>query len=199
VHVRPLRRKGRTILLAALLILVLPAGAVGADPRAPRVAPDEGRSTRGAESKLTGPLSEAQGRQAAFVEFAKPAAADAYATALPKGRAAARDAARKARAAANTTSTAVVKEVRADDSRAREIYRTSNAVAGVAVFADADSLRELAARPDVVSISSLVPKRLSNASAAGLTRVLASWQDLGLFGDDMRVGVVEPGPAGSAL
>jgi subtilisin family serine protease len=188
------RRGLLTSLLVSVLAITLPASALAADPTlAPGVPADEGRSIEGASSKLTGPLSEAKGRQAVFVELKRTAAVDAFEKALPAGKAAARQAARDARAATNRTSAAVVTELRADDTRARQLFRTTNALAGVAVIADAESIRELAARPDVVSISALVPKRVNNANAAVLTRVLESWQDLGLFGDGMTVGVIDTG------
>ena len=153
----------------------------------------DGRSTAGVETKLSLPLSKATGPQTVFVRFTKTSAADASAAAQPAGAAAAKQAAKSARAAANWTSSSVVGELRTSDRKAHELYRTSNAVTGVAVVADADSIRALAARTDVAKISVLVPKKLSNAHAAVLTRVLDTWQDLGLFGDDMRVGVIDTG------
>jgi len=193
VHRRS-RRGLLTSLLVTFLVIALPASALAADPTLePGVPAADGRSPEGVESKLTGPISEATGRQAVFIELEKAAAADAFTKALPAGKPAARQAARNARLAANRTSAAVVTQLRGDDRTARELYRTSNAIAGVAVVGDADSIRELAARPDVLSISAIVPKRIHNASAAVLTRVLQSWQDLGLFGDGMTVGVIDTG------
>ena len=75
----------------------------------------------------------------------------------------------------------------------RRIFRTTNAVAGVAVSGDAASVRALAVRSDVVSISPLVPKKVENAHAARLTNVLKAWQDLGVFGNGVRVGVIDTG------
>jgi subtilisin family serine protease len=193
VEYRRSRRGLRASLLVALVAIALPAGAFGADPLAPVVPAAEVPSLEGVESRLRGLLSSANGPQTVFVEFAKSSAADAYQAALPKGKNAAKRAAQEARRAADAASTAAIQELRASDRAARELYRTTNAVAGVAVVADADSLRELAARPDVVSISALVVKRHTNASAAVLTRVLQSWQDLGVFGEGIRLGVIDSG------
>jgi subtilisin family serine protease len=200
----------RTTLLAALLSVLTPAITAGAGPRLAEAAPTaDGRSAvgvdaaavpsrlgevaRGALTKIPARLAQASGRISVFVELAKRPAADAYRAALPGGREAARQAARLARQDAGRTATAVVGQLRTSDRSTSVLYRTSNSIAGVAVVAEAASLRELAARPDVASIAPLVPKRLDNASAAVLTEVLDSWQDLGLFGDGIEVGVIDTG------
>jgi subtilisin family serine protease len=193
-HPRP-RQAFRTIALVALLALVMPAVTAGSGPLLAPAAPiADGRPvTDSLSAKVAAPLARANGRRAAFVEFTKLAAADAFKAALPNGRAAAKAAARLARQAAGQTTGAVVTELRAGDAAATVLYRTTNAVTGVGVVADARSLRALAARADVRAISMIVPKKLTNASAAVLTEVVASWQDLGLFGDGMDVGIIDSG------
>ena len=187
------RRALQATLFVAIVSLIVPMQAAARDPLSKPAPRADGRSTAGVETKLSLPLSKAKGPQTVFVQFTKTSAADAAAAAQPAGAAAAKQAAKSARAAANRTSSSVVGELRTSDRKARELYRTSNAVTGVAVVADADSIRALAARTDVAKISVLVPKKLTNAHAAVLTRVLDTWQDLGLFGDHMRVGVIDTG------
>ena len=192
VHRRS-RRGLLTSLLVAFMVIVLPASALAADPTLePGVPAADGRSTEGVTSKLAGPISEATGRQAVFIELEKAAAADAFAKALPTGKVAARQAARNARTAANRTSAAVVTQLRSDDGTARELFRTNNAVAGVAVVGDADSIRKLAARPDVLSISRS-SRSASQRERRGPDPRPPSWQDLGMFGDGMTVGVIDTG------
>jgi subtilisin family serine protease len=188
------RRRFGTTFVALLLTLVMPSMTAGAGPAlAPSAPTAPGRQpTDALSAKVAAPIGRANGLRAAFVEFNRQAAADAFAGALPGGREAARAAARLARQVAGQTTTAVVTDLRADGA-AVELYRTSNAVTGVGVIADAASLRQLAARADVRSITMITPKRLTNASAAVLTRVLNTWQDLGLTGDGITVGVIDSG------
>jgi subtilisin family serine protease len=189
------RRPLRPALLVVLSLLVLPGTALGADPPLAEPAPKSGGPlfSGGLVAKVSPRLATASGTVAAFVQLTTPSAGTAFTSALPKGRVAARQAATVARRQSDGTATAVVRELRGRDKAATELYRISNAVAGVAVIADADSLRALAARPDVERIATIVPKRIINSNAAVLTRVLTTWQDLGLFGDGMRVGVIDTG------
>ena len=180
------RRSGRRLLTAVItgvLAIALAAPSFGApkqEPAAPGVTPQAGRSTEGRTVKVVGRLNAAKGPTAAFIELATTPAVDA---ADPDA----------AKAQSDDTSDAVVADVESKDASAQELYRTSNAVPGVAVIADAETLREISARGDVKSVRTLVPKRFDNAEAAQLTRVLNVWQDLGLFGDGMKVGIIDTG------
>jgi subtilisin family serine protease len=58
---------------------------------------------------------------------------------------------------------------------------------------DASALPALAARPDVVRISAIVPKHPSNAHTAQLTKVLNAWEDLGATGAGIKIGVIDTG------
>jgi subtilisin family serine protease len=191
------RRTVRSALLVTSIATLVGAPDVGAQedplPPAPAVEADIGRSPEGRALKYSGSLAEAEGRISVFVRLTPQSAADAYDAALTNGRAAAKRAARAARAEASITADAVVDELQAVDGAATELYRTSNAVAAVAVVGDAADIRALAERPDVVRIARIVPKRLNNESAAVLTRVLQTWQDLGLVGEGMDVGIIDSG------
>ncbi|MDQ2845132.1 MAG: S8 family serine peptidase [Actinomycetota bacterium] len=59
--------------------------------------------------------------------------------------------------------------------------------------ADLTAIKAIAARSDVVKITPIVPKTIDNAGAAQFTRVLDTWQSEGLFGDGVRVGIIDTG------
>ena len=186
----------------AVLAAALAAGFTGAGsamsqpdnlaPAAPR--PDKSISESAvAGGKLSPRLNSAKGRVTAFVELAETPAVDAYNTDLRRGKAAAKASARAARAKVDRKAQSVLATLHGKDRAAKELYRTSNAVPGITVTADAAKLRELASSPDVRSIRLAVPKKVENAGAAVLTRVLDTWQSTGKFGEDVRVGIIDTG------
>lgn len=189
------RSSVRATWLVALLMLILPASTVsGADPRSPSAPVSRFNLNAGPlAAKVSPRISKASGPIAAFVEFSQLPAADAFDASLPVSSAAAKNAARAARLGSQRTADSVVSELRSKDSKVRQLYRTTNAASGVAVIADGASLRALAARPDVVSVYALIPKRLANSSAAVLTRVVNSWQSLGVLGTNVKLGVIDSG------
>ncbi|MDQ2740493.1 MAG: S8 family serine peptidase [Actinomycetota bacterium] len=73
------------------------------------------------------------------------------------------------------------------------LWRVSNAVPGVAIAATEEALQSLAARPDVVKISALVPKKVTNANTAQLVKALNTWHDVGNTGAGVKVGVIDTG------
>lgn len=90
-------------------------------------------------------------------------------------------------------STEISAAARALDPAARTIFEVGNAVPGVGLVADSTALRALADRPDVVSVSAIIPKIPANAGAAALTGVVQSWHDLGATGRGVRIGVIDTG------
>jgi subtilisin family serine protease len=92
-----------------------------------------------------------------------------------------------------STASAVIKQAKNADRKATTLYSVTNALPGVALTANRATLKALAARPDVVKISTIVPKHLLNAHTAQLTRVLNTWQDTGLTGDGVKVGIIDTG------
>ncbi len=54
-------------------------------------------------------------------------------------------------------------------------------------------MKALAERSDVVKITPLVPKTISNSSAAQLTKVLNTWQSTGVTGAGVKVGIIDTG------
>ncbi|PWD49971.1 hypothetical protein C8046_04030 [Serinibacter arcticus] len=74
------------------------------------------------------------------------------------------------------------------------LYTATNGLAGVAVSADADALRALAERDDVVSVRPIVPKeRQSNAGIDLFTGSTASWQNAGITGEGQTIAVIDSG------
>ena len=179
--------------LGLLASLAAPVGAAGPKRSADAASPDRITIPKGLVTKIPRTMLAAHGRVTAFVQLTTKGAADAYTAALPTSKVAAKTAALAARSATNTRVNDVVADLKTTDRAAREIFRTSNAISGFGVVADAADLRRLAARPDVVSIARIVPKTLGNAHAAVLTKVLNTWQNTGFFGDGVRVGIIDSG------
>ena len=147
----------------------------------------------GLRGKLSPRLVSAAGRTTVFVELTQQAAVDAFNAQRAAGKDRAREAANNARGAVAGLVDAVLGQLRSLDAGTRVLYSTANAVAGVVVRADAAKIRELAARPDVASIRTVVPKTRGNAGAAQLTNTLTAWQRTGRLGDGVRVGIIDDG------
>ncbi len=103
------------------------------------------------------------------------------------------DAALARKTAIESTAKAVATQAKTKDRAATTLYSVTNALPGVALTADQATLKALAARSDVVKISTIVPKHPDNAHTAQLTRVLNTWQDTGLLGDGITVGIIDTG------
>ncbi|WP_028050608.1 S8 family serine peptidase [Cellulomonas sp. URHD0024] len=75
----------------------------------------------------------------------------------------------------------------------KQIATLTNLVAGTLVTGDAARVRNLASSPDVVAVYRVIPKSLDNAHSVEFTRALATWQDTGVTGEGVRIGVVDTG------
>ena len=85
-------------------------------------------------------------------------------------------------------------------SGAQVLYTTHNAVRGVAVRGDAESIRALASRSDVEKISPILPKYRQNAGAAIDAGSLATWTGTtnpagagGYTGKGVKIAVIDSG------
>ena len=85
-------------------------------------------------------------------------------------------------------------------SGAQVLYTTHNAVRGVAVRGDAESIKALANRPDVEKISPILPKYRQNAGAAIDAGSLATWTGTtnpagagGYTGKGVKIAVIDSG------
>ena len=189
------RRSSAAVFLVASATTFLGApSAADPDPLAEGI-PTAKVNPAGPAGKLAPRLGAATGRTTAFIELAQAPAVDAYnaerAKGAPPGQA--RGAANAAKANVRTLVGSVLGQLRARDASTKVLFQTANAVAGVVVTADAAKIRELAQRPDVVSIRTIVPKTRGNASADQLTNTVAAWQQSGRFGDGVRIGVIDDG------
>lgn len=136
------------------------------------------------------------GPVSAFVEFAKRPAVDVYneqSTRAGGNREQAKQKAREAAADIGRTADTLSGALKTRDSNAHLVYTTTNAVAGMVIHADAEAIRELAAKPEVQSIRPVVPKTRTNASALQVTKTLTAWQNTGKLGDKVRIGIIDDG------
>jgi subtilisin family serine protease len=191
-----------TTSLAVLTCVITGPSATAADPADSPSAvpvpiappPDPGTITN--TEKFNGALQRApRGVQRVFVELSGKGALQASTEASSRGLAAAdaRSSADSEKEAIAATSDSVVTAAKAVDPGAEQLFQVSNAVPGIGLQATTDALAALATRPDVVKISALVPKKFDNAGAAQLTKVLDTWQSLGVTGDGVKVGIIDTG------
>ena len=183
--------------LTALLVtsgIAAPAATAQDLPLADGVAPAK-IAASALQGKLSPRLNAAGGKITAFVELAKKPAVDAFNAEQGKGSGTekAKQAAKAAKADTAGAVDSVIGQLKAADSSARLVAQTFNAAAGAVVMADAAKTRELAKRPDFVSVRTVVPKTRSNSSAAQLTNTLSAWQQTGRTGDGIRIGVIDDG------
>lgn len=186
---------GTALLVSALGLSAMPAHAAPAADGPATPVPAASHRVQLPTGKL-GPLDRGDGaRHAVFVQFRGKGAAQVSARALDDGRtkAAARRAAIARQGAVAVRATSVLQTARSHDSRVRRLFQVSNALPGMAIEATGPALRAVAARSDVKKVTPLVPKTVSNAGAAQLTRVLDTWRDLGNTGRGVRIGVIDTG------
>jgi subtilisin family serine protease len=189
-------RSAAVLFATALVASPVVASAQGAsDPLAPPVPNAKGLPASALETKVPGKLAGVTGTVTAFVELDRKPAVDAFTEKQNQGagKEAAKQAAKAAKGDVAQTVDQVVGQLRTQDSRTRELFRTANGVPGVVVTADAAKIRELANRPDVKSVHTVVPKTRTNANTVQLTKTLNVWQQYGKFGDNTRIGIIDTG------
>lgn len=140
-----------------------------------------------AEPAPAGPAS------AVFVEFDQPSALQEYAERRGQGAALARGAAKAARSLIAEVTNELLSDLFRGAEDTSEIFRTSNAIAGVAVEATPQMARELAARPGVRSVRRITPARVSNADGDQLGRAVNAWRQTGRLGTGVRIGIIDTG------
>ena len=149
-----------------------------------------------ASTKFSGSLRRApRGVQQVFVELSGRSALQASTETLSKGMPAAdaRGSADSQKSAIAAVSDSVVTAAKAVDPAAEQLFQVGNVVPGIGLRATTDALQSLAARSDVVKISSLIPKKFDNAGAAQLTKVIDTWRSLGVTGEGVKVGIIDTG------
>ncbi|WP_299166448.1 S8 family serine peptidase [uncultured Arthrobacter sp.] len=81
----------------------------------------------------------------------------------------------------------------AAEASASQLYTTTNTIPGVAIQGDAEAIRALAARPDVVKITGIVPKTPGNKGADIDTRSLNAWTERDETGEGVTIAVLDTG------
>ncbi|WP_245847737.1 S8 family serine peptidase [Lentzea kentuckyensis] len=178
---------------AITTLLIAPATAQAqSEPLAQPVKGAHGLDAKALQLKVSPRLNGA-GKVTAFVALDRKPAVDAFDEKKSQGKEAAKQAAKQAKNDVAATVDQVVGQLRTADTSTKEVYRTSNGVPGVVVKADAQKVRELAQRQDVLAVYPVVPKKRQNSNAVQLTRTLNVWQQYGKLGDDVRVGIIDTG------
>ncbi|WP_372698567.1 S8 family serine peptidase [Arthrobacter sp. JSM 101049] len=142
--------------------------------------------------KVSGPMVSKKGEVTAYVQFSGEGAFEAtQPESVARG---------KSKPVKNE---AKVKQIRknikaqgaaaAKASDAEVVYTTTNALPGVALRGDADALRALAKRPDVVKITAIVPKTPTNKGSVVDTKALNAWTALDETGEDVTIAVLDTG------
>lgn len=78
-------------------------------------------------------------------------------------------------------------------SKSKVVYTTTNALPGVALRGDADALRALSKRSDVVKITAVVPKSPTNKGSVIDTKALNAWSGLDQTGEGVTIAVLDTG------
>ena len=192
-----LGRVGWAVLVTSTVIattISTSAMATAADPDPTGPAPAKSATPGGPDalrSKLHGLDRSTRGRQTVFVQLSGAGSAD-VAQANPQ------DSTDKAevkerRADVARQSNAVLTTAKAEDTRAARLYTTANAIPGLAIRLDQDGIKAVAARSDVVKVSRITPKHLTNANAAALTKAYDTWKYTGNLGEGVKIGVIDSG------
>jgi subtilisin family serine protease len=179
---------------AITTLLIAPATAQAqSEPLAQPVEGAHGLDAKALQLKVSPRLNSAAGKVTAFVALDRKPAVDAFDEKKSQGKEVAKQAAKQAKSDVAATVDQVVGQLKTADTSTKEVYRTSNGVPGVVVKADAQKVRELAQRQDVLAVYPVVPKKRQNSNAVQLTRTLNVWQQYGKLGDDVRVGIIDTG------
>ncbi|MGH3936734.1 MAG: S8 family peptidase, partial [Pseudonocardiaceae bacterium] len=199
-----LRRRGRSCSAVVVLALTVTASIVAGSPASGQPAtaqlavgllPAAGMAPGPLRGKVSPRLDAAKGPVAVFVELAQPSAVDVFQAERGAGRppAAAALAASAAKGQVGQAADRVLGTLRHRGAGVHELFRTANAVPGLAVIADGEVIRGVAGSSDVRSVRTIIPKTTMNSSAVLLTRTLRAWQQTGWLGDGVRIGIIDDG------
>jgi len=138
-------------------------------------------------------LAQATGTVTAFVELTTPSGVEVAADGGSPAQ---------VRAAASRTQDVAADVVPAEATGAgartaaaqpQRLATVTNLVSGALVLGDAAQLRALADDDDVRSVRLVAERTLDNAAQVEFTRALATWQDTGVLGTDVTVGIIDTG------
>ncbi|WP_237201922.1 S8 family serine peptidase [Rothia nasimurium] len=144
------------------------------------------------EQVLTPSMKAAQGTVSVFVQFKGKGA---YESTQPAAVLQGKQAPVEAQAEVQAIAAAVEKQGRsvAAETGATVLYTAHNSLRGVAIRGDAEKIRELASRSDVVMISPIVSKTPSNTGTVIDTQAIASWQQTGYTGKGVKIAIIDTG------
>ncbi|MGH3787926.1 MAG: S8 family peptidase [Pseudonocardiaceae bacterium] len=147
------------------------------------------------QGKISPRLGAAPGPLTVFIELTPPPAVDVYSAERGAGRTppVAAAAARIAGSRVGQAADRVLDRLQRRGAGTRQLFRTSNAVPGLAVITDRQAVDDLAGSPDVRSVRMIVPKTAMNSSSVVLTRTLHAWQQTGWLGHGVRIGIIDDG------
>ncbi|RKQ35002.1 S8 family serine peptidase [Kocuria tytonis] len=175
---------GLTLALGA----VLPASAATIPP-APKT---DDLNTQDPDRLISSELKHAEGQVAVFVQLKGQSAFEATQPAGVRtgGQNPVRAAAQvqAIRQSVDTAGSSL-----ASESKSAVLYTTANAMRGVALKGDAEQLRQLAKRSDVVKISKIVSKYRNNAGSVVDTNTLNAWTQTGQTGQGVKVAIIDSG------
>ncbi|HQR27985.1 MAG TPA: S8 family serine peptidase [Nocardioides sp.] len=162
------------------------ARAAGDGPSSAPVPLSSREALQGAKGKVVGFDRTTEGTQSVFVQLSGQGAADI-------ARSGSARAVRDRRAVVQRQAADVLQTARAADRSASRLFVVTNAVPGTGLRVDAAGLRAIAARPDVVRVSRIVPKTFSNANTAALVSAIDAWKYAGGTGAGVDVGIIDTG------
>lgn len=188
---RPLLAAVTAVTLSVSTVFVGVQAASGAPPTAGPQAGSSDSLDPAVVSKLSNELVTAKGKVTAFVQLdAKSGAEVAAAGGSP---AAVQDAAQDAEALAADVVPQELSAATAKSAEPQRIGTTTNLVAGTLVTGDAAQVKEIAASPDVVAVYRVVPKKATNAHSVSFVKALQTWQNTGVTGEGVRIGIIDTG------
>ncbi|WP_326504107.1 S8 family serine peptidase [Rothia nasimurium] len=141
---------------------------------------------------LSPSMKQAQGEVSVFVQFR---GAGAYESTQPAAVLQGKQPPVNAQRQVQAIAAAVQSQGRsvASESGATVLYTAHNSIRGAAIRGDAEKIRELASRSDVVKISPIVSKTRANTGSALLTQAAATWQQTGYTGEGVKIAIIDSG------
>ncbi len=167
------------------------AGAVRTSTTPALPAPLSTTGIEVASAKLTGVERSAGGEQTVFVRLAGRGAADVART--NSRRVSDEVLVAERRAEVREQGREVAATAKRSDADATRLFTVANALPGVAMRLDQEGLEAVAALPEVVKVSTIVPKHVRGAGAAALTRAVNVWRYSRGLGQGVRIGVIDTG------
>ena len=190
-----LRRLGWTAVVATTAVATAigtstSAGAADPAPTPAKKVPVASSKAKVPAGKLHG-LDHATGKQTVFVQLSGSGSADV----AQRNKVSSTDRAKvkDRRAAVARLGSSVLTTAKRKDARATKLFTLTNSIPGVALRLDKAGIDAVAARSDVVKVSRITPKHVTNANVAALTRATDVWKYNNGLGKGVKVGIIDTG------